>query len=335
MKRLTLLILLSAARLPANELEKLQTGFLESHKTPEAVGMAWDAATPEQSPDWFRVSEAGVTTLPMIGKGFRFSVVELKVGDHSILGLVDTGAGTSLISLEAAMRIGAHPIGPRIDVQKVMGFGGGGVGVKTRIPTLSLGDLEVENIRCLVFPQTAGLAMLPEVEGQKIEMLVGYDLLQAFDWVEFHSAKQFICIGVGKPFEGNPRVSEDLVIGPKKGPQVSVSVNGSALFPVTLDTGGTFGLRLPQKQADRLGIRRKDFITLPQERKSSTGTSATVKGEKVNLSIGQAEMRNLPTYINLGHDAAAERIGALIGNPVLSRVHWVLDHKNKKILFFL
>jgi len=335
MKLLPLLAFTASTLLSADDLETLQTAFLSAHKTPESVGMDWDAATPEKSPDWFRVSEEGVSTLPTVGKGFRFSVIEMKVGEETLLGLVDTGAGTSLISLETAMRVGAHPIGPRIEVQKVMGFGGGSSGVKTRIPSLTLGDLEVKNIRCLVFPQTAQLAMLPEVGGRKIEMLVGYDLLQAFDWVEFHTAKQHIRIGAGKPFDGEARVSEDLIIGPRKGPQVSVSVNGSAPFPATLDTGGTFGLRLPQKLADQLGVGRKDYITLPQQRNSSTGTSATVKGEKVSLTIGQAEMRNLPTYINLGNDAAAERIGALIGNPVLSRVHWVLDHKNKKILFFL
>lgn len=298
--------------------------------------MKWEAASPEKSPDWFRLSEPGITKLPLVGNGkFRFSVIEMKVGDEKILGLVDTGAGTSLISLNAAKRVGAHPIGPRIEVQKVMGFAGGSVGVKTRIPSLTLGTLQVENIRCLVFPQTADLAMLPSIEGRKIEMLVGYDLLRAFDWVEFHSAKQLIRVGAGKAYGKESPVTEELIIGGKKGPQVQISVNGSQPFPATLDTGGTFGLRLPQTMADQLGVNRKDFISLPQQSNSSTGKSSTVKGEKVTLNIGQAEMRNLPTYINTGNEAAAMRIGALLGNPVLSRIHWVLDHKNKKILFFL
>jgi hypothetical protein len=204
-----------------------------------------------------------------------------------------------------------------------------------RVPEMTLGEVTVRNVRVSVIPGTADLPMLPEAGGRKIDMLLGYDLLRAFDWVEFQPAPRRIRLGAGVPFNGKASgVWIPLLEGGNRGPRVEARVNRGEAFPVTLDTGGHFGLRLPETTAKALGVARREDIPAPEARVGAGGKSATVKGEKVTLTLGALDMRNLPTHLHVGNEAVALKIGPMLGYPALSRIHWVLDHKNRRAVFY-
>lgn len=317
------------------DLKDLQQRFLQSHQTPEQVKMLWDETKSPVSPDWCTIDEKKSVDVPLAGPGgFRFLLIDVLIDDETILAVIDTGAGTSLLSLEAAVRSGAHPVGPEVLKERIMGFAGPSYTILTRIPSLKIGDLEIKHVRAGVFPQQRELPVLKEINGRKVEMILGYDLLKSLSWIEFFQGKEKIAIGAGTNPPDVPGIRHPLLPGKNHGPKVEVTVNGSQPFPVTLDTGGQFGLRLPQSLADSLGIQALEPDQLPQERLAGTGKSATIKGQKVNLAIGQLEMQNLPTYLHVGDPRVADAIGPLIGNPVLSRIHWTLDHEKQQVLFY-
>jgi predicted aspartyl protease len=335
LKYVLLLFCFSLSLVRAEDLKDLQQRFLQSHQTPKQAGMEWDATTSPVSPDWSTISDKTSVEIPLTGpKGFRFLLIDVVIGDEKILALIDTGAGTSLLSMEAAVRSGAHPVGPELLKERILGFAGPSYTILTRIPLLKMGDLEIKHVRAGVFPQQADLPVLKEVNGRKVEMIIGYDLLKRLSWIEFFQGKEMIRIGAGVAAPDMQGVRQPLLPGKNHGPKVEVTVNGSQPFPVTLDTGGQFGLRLPQSLADTLGVEALVPGQVPQERMAGTGKSATIKGQKVTLAIGSLQMQKLPTYLHVGDPRVADAIGPLIGNPVLSRVHWALDHEKKQVIFY-
>ena len=332
---LPFLLLLFSFLFAEEEVDALRDKFIQSHLHPDASGMKWDPTHPHGSPDWFTMDQPGVATLEPAGpKGFRFLLVDVEIGEEKLLALVDTGAGVSLLSLSAAVRIGAHPAGPVIQGQRGVGFGGTTRMILSRIPEIRLGGVAVRNARVSVIPQVADLPLLPPVGGRKVDMLIGYDMLRAFNWVEFARSPRRLRLGAGASYEGEAPASVPLLAVGKGGPRVEARVGGASAFPVTLDTGGNFGLRLPEKLADQMGVRRRDLISPPRKGVSVGGRSATVKGEKVTLSLGPLTLANLPTHLNVGDGERADKIGALLGHPVLSRLRWILDHDGDRVILF-
>ena len=330
---LPLLALLADEEPDTDALRALHDRFVASHRTPELSGMTWDPDHPHGSPDWFTVVRPGIATLKPAGpESFRFPLVDVHVGDEKLLALVDTGAGVSLMSLSAAVRLGAHPAGPELQVQRGIGFGGATQMILTRLPEMTLDQVTLRHVRVSVVPRGPDLPLLAPVEGRKVEMLIGYDLLQAFNWVEFSANPRRIRLGAGEPYPGERPSRLPLLPARNGGPRIEARIAGHPPFPLTLDTGGLFGLRLPGTLAETLGVQRRDLISLPQSRTGFGGPSSTVPGEKVTLSLGAVTLQNLPTHLDLDDSGRVDTIGPLLGYPVLSRFHWVLDHDHDHLI---
>ncbi len=282
----------------------------------------------------FTVTEQGISTLPLYKTDqVHFPVVELQTPNgEKFLALVDTGAGTSVITLPAALRAGVHPVG-----NPPMQLGARGFGGNTRLwtgvmPALQFGELTLSQLRVGVWGKDR-LQGPPDVDGRKIDILLGYDAMMAFDWMEYDPKNKQIRFGEGRPapLRDAPSIPLDKKRG--GGPLVKLSVGSQPDLPVTLDSGGHFGLRFSGADAKRCGIEAANLVAPVQKRKSVGGTSHVVEGPRVKVGFGPVEIQNLRSHIAVDSTGRTDHIGSLLGYPVLSRMHWVLDQEKKQARF--
>jgi hypothetical protein len=304
--------------------------FLATARSLKELGM-------ESRDDFFSLPDSATVELPLAGPpGFRFSLVEVTLGTETLLAVFDTGASSSLITADAALRAGVVPVGRPPQETRAIGFGGSGSSVTAVAPSLHWGGGDIRRVRFSVIPGWKGLDIVPGEGQRKVEMILGYDLMRAYDWVDMLPAERRIRLGRGLPPPDFPHVAQALL--PHRqgtGPRVDVTLVNGKRFPATLDTGGYFALRVPESLAEDLGLRRRDYVSLPTVGVSATGGSARHRGLPTALNIGDLQLSRVAVDIAAGNAEANDRIGALLGNPLLSRLRWTLDHRAQKIRFAL
>lgn len=282
----------------------------------------------------FRASEGPPARIPTLGApDARFPIVEVKLNGKPLLAVVDTGAATSVVTLPAAVRLGLVPFGnPAVNL-RATGFGGDTRLVLAFAKSLAIGDLPLSNVLVAGPAFSSPELPFPRMEERQVEMLLGFDVLEAFHWVEFNQPEGFLVFSPLPEMKETGGGGVHLPIRRREGhgPQVTAKIHRE--FQVTLDTGGYFGLRLPPSIARDNQV-HAPLMLQPVGRRSVSGDSATLRAGRHTLRLGGMTLQNLPVEINHGNEAEAEKIGALLGNPVLSRVRWILDFSRDRVVFF-
>lgn len=308
--------------------------FLDRAAHPQHLGVETlpDGSVPPNA--LFRVSEAPPARLPTLGTPrTRFPIVEVKLNGKPLLAVVDTGASTSVVTLDAAVRLGLAPFGNPPRQMGATGFGGDTRLVLGYADSLALGPVTVSHLLLAVPGFSNPPLPFPRVGDRRVEMLLGIDLMRAFARVEFNQPAGHLVFFASNPNTepptGGARLPFTLPQG--HGPRITATLQNA--FPLTLDTGGYFGLRLPASIARENQI-HSPLMMEPIRRRSLTGNSATLRAGRHTLRLGPLTLQNLPVEINHGNEEVGERIGALLGNPVLSRMRWFLDFEDGHVTFF-
>lgn len=327
--RIGFLILLLMQSLAADT----RAEFLARATSPADLGLELRDGRDLPPETFFRSSEPGRARLPIFGKPeARFPIVEVEINGNAVLALLDTGAATSVMGLDAAHRLGLIPIGTPPFRFRGTGFGGDADFVIALAEEIHFGDLPLSKIPVAVSDAAGSMAVFPRVGDRPVELLLGFDLLRSFAWIDFAQSEGFVEFSTAEDREETPGIRVPYTHRPGHGPQITARMRRD--FPVVLDTGGYFGLRVPPRIAEENGI--APMLMMPiQERRSISGQSATLRAGRHSLSLGGLELQQLPVDIHHGDPEVAERMGALVGNPVLSRVRWILDTRKQEIVFVL
>ncbi len=223
-----------------------------------------------------------------------------------VTALVDTSSRDSWITLDAASRLAATPMGPPPYRRQADHVAEAEPGIAAYISKLRVEDLHIENMVAYVRVPKITLGHIGrQLDDPKPEMVLGCDLLSQFSFVRFDFPERCVYFSVDQKYAGN----EDLTIetAPFKKiygtPAVDAVLNGTPV-KLVIDTCGDF----------EVAWNKPDGSVIQQ------------------LSIGDLVLRDVVITnaddLPLGYSEVPR-----IGNRLLRRFAVTMDNKRRLIIF--
>lgn len=268
--------------------------------------------------------------------GFRLAggaqpliLVPVKVDDEGTHDFIlDTGAGTCLLTPELARARGVEATGVRE---------GQTAGGRVRVPVGNVGSLAVGAARAeKVEVGVVDLSDLGRAVGARVEGNLGYNFLKDFRvTVDYRAGKLRLARGL---FETVGRAASQEVgfrlAGPGK-PLVLLKavVNGRDGYDFALDTGCSTTIISPEF-ARRLKV---EGVPIPPISTGGGHRVSAALGSLASLAAGQARVQNLPVVIADSFGALRHVTGAsfdgIIGYNFLKDFALTIDYPNERIHF--
>jgi predicted aspartyl protease len=257
-------------------------------------------------------------------------LVPVGVNDHGPFDFIlDTGAGTSLLSSELATQLGVEIVGT-----KEGQTAGGKVSVSlAKVDSLAVGAAKLDDVDVAV----VDLSHLGRTVGAKIDGDVGYNFLKHFrvtiDYrvgeIRFDDAKRIESFGHTAKTEVPIRLAnpaKPLIL-------VDVHLNGRGPFQFAIDTGTSTTVLTPQA-AQQLGVETSpvDPVTT-----GSAGVSASA-GHLRSFQVGGARIDSMPVIVADFFDALSSAVGAkldgIVGYNFLRNYKVVIDYPGELLSLF-
>jgi predicted aspartyl protease len=274
----------------------------------------------------FMIAEVGFR---LAGGAQPLILVPASVNDEGAFDFVlDTGAGTTLLSTELAQRLRVEATGTRE---------GQTAGGKTTVQlgsvgSLAIGKARVENIEVAILD----LKDLGNAVGARIDGDVGYNFLKHFRLtIDYRKSRLRLAKGlyevVGQA--ASKEVGFKLASAVKPLVLVEAIVNGAESYDFALDTGCSTTMISPEF-AKRLKIEGVPIQPI------STGGGHQISaslGHLASLTVGQSHVRNLPVVIadsfRMLNQATGADFNGIIGYNFLKEFALTIDYPSETIQF--
>jgi predicted aspartyl protease len=238
--------------------------------------------------------------------------------------ILDTGAGTSLVSLDLARRLGI----PTEQVKEGTSAGG-----KVRLPlgtveSLSVGGARQENVRVGMID----LSDLGKAVGAQIDGDIGYNFLKGFvTTIDYRRSVLELSDGADAPrASGSTGAGIPFRLGHATKPLVllTTTVNGRGPFTFALDTGSSTTVVSPEL-GQGLGIQT---VAMPDVTAGGGHTIKASAGRVDSVAIGGTVVRDLAVMVAGFLDMLSQVVGAkldgIVGYNLLKGFRVTIDYPN-------
>lgn len=279
----------------------------------------------------------GVALIDMSANKTSIPVVEAVIDGRRFPAAIDTGASISIAGIRTLRDAGIVPLGPPLAMFNSVTFDGTRRPVLAVAPTFALGDIELRNVPFAVLSRIPGMVEFLRGPVREIDLLIGQDLLRRFGSVTFAPGKgevRFAGVQSERPLSPvRPVGAADLVDGNNGIPRFQATINNQGPVDVIFDSGGGFGLWVPQSVADRIGLSgsREPMEIRVANRIFQPSLSRPVP--KCVMRIGGLAIAQLTTYVGEIEGGKSSPDFVLLGNHVLRKYGVRMNYRDKKIEF--
>ncbi|MBI1729075.1 aspartyl protease family protein [Candidatus Acetothermia bacterium] len=242
--------------------------------------------------------------------------------------ILDTGAGTSLLTSELARQLGITPT----ETKEGMGAGGKVKVSLGKVESLAIGQAKIKEIQVAI---TEELQKIGAVIGAKIDGNIGYNYLRNF-CLTLDYAKGTLRLIHAEDERMDPELKADAQIKfrlahPAK-PLILVPtlVNGKGPYQFALDTGASTTVISPEL-AQNLSIKSTSAAAM-------TGGGGKVQaaiGRVESLAVGGAKVEDLPVmvadFLVMLSQATGSKLDGIIGYNFLKEFRVTLDYPNERV----
>jgi predicted aspartyl protease len=238
--------------------------------------------------------------------------------------VLDTGAGTSLLSPELARKLSVEST-----ETKEGQTAGGKVQVSMgSVESLAIGRAKVENVQVAIMD----LSDLDKAVGAKIDGDIGYNYLKNFRvTVNYKTHTLRLAQGqhetIGKAVLNE--ISFSLAAPAKPLVLVHALVNGKGAYQFALDTGNSTTM-ISTELADSLKLKA---TPIPAITTGGGHTAAAAIGSLDSLAVGRARIQNLPVVIadvlNMLSQVTGAKLDGIIGYNFLKAFTVTIDYPNQ------
>ena len=196
--------------------------------------------------------------------------------------ILDTGAGTSLLSTELAQRLGIN----EGESKEAMGAGGKVKVILSQVESLAIGAATLENVQIAI----TDMSGVGNAVGAKIDGDIGYNFLKAFR-VTIHYQTQMLRLTQGEKSSHSPNAEEvkfQLAKPAKPLILVPTYVNRQGPFQFAVDTGASTTVISPEL-AQKLRIHSVEVSPMT----AAGGNVKAVAGRVKSLAVGTTELENV------------------------------------------
>ena len=297
------------------------------------------------------VVRRGPAGLPFWSRQFAVlaePVVSVSVNGRTALALLDSGSALSLIDWRGALRTetavlrrpGPAGPAPRPKAGELIVLPGHGLGAPfTQFLGLArdfrAGGVCVSNLPVGVLNTEAGIGRTGYVDGRRVEMLMGADVLSLFDRVTLDFPRERAWIDPAPEnapvVAGRTGVAPLLAVTPI--PVIQAELAGYGPIPIGLDSGGGFGLWMPCRMALALKLK------IP-ENPGALNVGLGIGGDTLSVTIGNhvlkldgLTMSRVPVVAGVEDRGGEEPSFALLGRAVMNDYAVTIDYKAKSVRF--
>ena len=238
--------------------------------------------------------------------------------------ILDTGAGTSLVSLDLAQQLAI-----RTEQVKEGTSAGGKVRLALgTVESLAVGQARQEHVQVGMID----LSDLGRAVGTRIDGDIGYNFLKGYvTMIDYHRSVLELSDGDGRPNDVGSRVAgTPFRLGHPAKPLVLLPtfVNGQGPFEFALDTGSSTTVVSPEL-AHRLGIAT---VAIPDVTAGGGHTIKASAGRVGSLAVGGATVRDLPVmvadFLNMLSQVIGAKLDGVVGYNLLKGFRLTIDYPN-------
>lgn len=248
-------------------------------------------------------------------------------GPHQFI--LDTGAGTSLLSSDLAKQLEIEVIGSK-DGQSA----GGKVSVSlAKVDSLSVGDTRVNDVDVGI----VDLANIGKTIGAKIDGDLGYNFLKDFRvMIDYHDCEiRFDDPKSGERFSASSKTEVPIRLAHPAKPLILVDVhaNGRGPFQFAIDTG-TSTTAITPELAKQLKV-----STAPVGPGTTAGAQVSVAAGNVkSFQLGGVKIDNMTVvvadFFPMLSNAIGARLDGIVGYNFLRNYRVVIDYPNEQLSLF-
>jgi len=298
--------------------------FTNARQVPLGARAVLPINRPAGTQPYVPIAEFGINEKPFIGLIATASAATLVeyaiVGDAHLVPLAFPSAAT-------APAAGAHP-----PTRQALGASGEVHYLSALAQSVRLGDLRLYKVPVGIIDDERGFDALWWLPPAHYEMIVGSDLLQAFDHVGFRFQDGLLEVASGRYKPDTERLVAAVPLVQKFGViSVQAYIDGTGPYFLTLATAVDDHLWLPRRIASELAA------TADLARQTAPGGEAAVATmpsptQRVHtLNIGGFEVENIPSTIATGNAPGDQPPFPLLGMRFLRDYNVTLDFTAKKI----
>jgi hypothetical protein len=260
--------------------------------------------------------------------------VRIRINGRETLALVDTGASLSMMDAWGADRVGLEPLGPPALTVPARTPGGSTEQMIAVARTIELGALRVEAVPMGILWGGRSQDLALEVEGYRVEAILGCDLLSRLAAVTFDFRAEAVEFSARTPprrtlADGTGVLPMSLRSGL---PVMQGEIRGRGALAVALDSGGDFGLWIPRSLGNELHFAFADSDRIVRSALTVGGPNLYRNLAPQTLGIGGMTLRELPTRLSLYTVPPGDPPYALLGTRALRDRRVTVDFAGGRIL---
>jgi hypothetical protein len=327
--------------------------------SPEKIDQISDRARPPEdlsiTLEWAKDGQASLGNIRNVPLGVRGSiplatasgvlaetaVAEVAFGSATVLAALDTGSPYTLTTFDTAQALKLTPLNyvPEVedepaDAELLKQVSPSPFGPQHRFVSvarlLAMGDMKIYNTPVGILDDERGFAPLWWLNGQRVDAVIGHDVLGSFDSLSVNLEKRLIRVSSGRYHPRPDRLVAALpLVARTPAPIVEAHIDDQGPCRLALVTGGHFGLWLPPKLAAQLGVRESTVTAPPRRRAPDTPVPAG--DHRVNISA--FELPAVPTLVGPASASGDDMTYGLLGTRVLRDYAVTIDYKAGKVYF--
>jgi predicted aspartyl protease len=239
--------------------------------------------------------------------------------------ILDTGAGTTLLSTRLADELGIEPTGAK----QGTGAGGKVTVALARVPSLAIGGVVRAPMSLAV---TAEVERIGAALGTRIDGCLGHDFLKDFR-VAIDYGRQLVRLrqGAFDPVSATPvtrsEVAFRLAAPTKPLVMIPAFVNGQGPYAFALDTGASTTV-ISAALAESLGVDRGDGAAMT----GAGGMLQATVGRVASLAVGGARATDVAVVVSDFVEQIGQAVGTgvdgVVGYNFLRRFRVTIDYPN-------
>jgi len=260
-------------------------------------------------------------------------VIPIEINGVPMDALVDTGATFSMVEMSVARTCKLTPIGPELIELPSLTFSGIAGSVMAVANDMTIGGVRIESVPFGIMHRIPGL----QGSDTDVRVVLGHDLLRQFGqvWFEYRH-RRIRLLGTAaaeSPSDASVLGRQPFAFTPSGLVKVEGRLNFGEAIEVVFDSGGGFGLWLPQTMARDLQL---SGAAPPVEWQIATSLFRPSMSRPLwssSLTIGKVTLGPLATYVGVIDGGDLEPAYAILGNHVFRRYSVALDYRASEILF--
>lgn len=265
-------------------------------------------------------------------------VIPIEINGVPMDALVDSGATFSMVEMSAARTCALTPIGPELIEMPSLTFSGIAGSVMAVAHDMTVGGTRIESVPFGIMHRIPGL----QGSDSDVRVVLGHDLLRQFGqvWFEYQHRRIRLLGHAATESPGDASIlgRQPTAVTPSGLLKFEGRLNFGEAIEVVFDSGGSFGLWLPQTMARDLQLAGAAPPVEWQIATSLFRPSMTRPLWSSSLTIGEATgspvtLGPLATYVGVISGGNAAPAYAILGNHVFRRYSVMLDYRASEIVF--